>query len=231
MGTGDRVVEVGAGLGSLTVALADAGADVLAIELDRALLPALEETVGARTHVLRADATTLDWHATLGEESWILCANLPYNVATPIVLDVLAQAPMVRRLVVMVQREVAERLAAGPGDVGYGIPSVRVAYRATARLIRRVPREVFWPRPAVGSAIVRLDRLAEPAVSVDEERLRRIVDAGFAQRRKTMRNALRSLGLAAGEADDVLRACGVDPGARAEELGLRQFGAIAGAMP
>lgn len=225
------MVEVGAGLGSLTMALADAGADVLAIELDRALLPALEEALGGRANVLHADATALDWPATLGAHPWTLCANLPYNVATPIVLDVLAQAPMVRRLVVMVQREVAERLAAGPGDVGYGIPSVRVAYRAAAKLVRRVPPEVFWPRPAVGSAIVRLDRLPEPAVSVDEERLWRIVDAGFAHRRKTMRNALRSLGLSTPESDEVLRASGVDPGARAEELGLRRLAAIAEVMP
>lgn len=231
---GDRVVEIGAGLGSLTLALADAGADVLAIELDGSLLPALEETVGGREgiRVLCADATTLDWPTTLEEaDRWILCANLPYNVATSIVLDVLADAPMVGRLVVMVQTEVAERLAAGAGETAYGIPSVRVAYRATAALVRRVPPQVFWPRPAVASAIVRLDRLPRPAVTVHEERLWRVVDAGFGQRRKTMRNALRSLGLAPADADAVLRGAGIDPGVRAEELDLTAFTAVANALP
>jgi 16S rRNA (adenine1518-N6/adenine1519-N6)-dimethyltransferase len=227
------VVEVGAGLGSLTVALADAGAEVLAIELDRALLPALEETVAGQrsVRVLQADATALDWPETLDPHPWTLCANLPYGVATSVVLDVLATAPMVRRLVVMVQREVADRLAARPGDPAYGIPSVRVAYRATATLVRRVPPEVFWPRPAVASAIVRLDRLAQPAVIVDEAKLWRVVDAGFGHRRKTMRNALRSLGLAPQDADMLLRSCGVDPSTRAERLGVPEFAAIAEALP
>jgi len=230
---GDRVVEVGAGLGSLTVALADAGAEVLAIELDRALLPALEETVAGRmgVRVLRADATALDWPATLDPQPWTLCANLPYGVATSIVLEALATAPMVGRLVVMVQREVADRLAARPGDPAYGIPSVRVAYRGTAKVVRSVPPEVFWPRPAVASAIVRIDRLAEPAVTADEARLWRVVDAGFGHRRKTMRNAVRSLGLTLQEADTLLRSCGVEPSARAERLGLREFAAIAEALP
>jgi 16S rRNA (adenine1518-N6/adenine1519-N6)-dimethyltransferase len=228
---GDRVVEVGAGLGSLTVALADADAEVLAIELDRALLPALGEVVGERVRLLRADASALDWPAVLRGDGWILCANLPYNVATPIVLDVLSKAPMVERLVVMVQREVAERLAAGPGDPAYGIPSVRVAYRATATLVRRVAPSVFWPRPRVGSAVVRIERLHAPAVSVEEEALWRVVDAGFGQRRKTMRNAIRSLGLPADEADALLVSCGVDPGIRAERLGLREFASIAEALP
>jgi len=230
---GDHVVEVGAGLGSLTVVLADAGAEVLAIEIDRALLPALEETVGRRlgVRVLRADATALDWSATLGPDPRTLCANLPYGVATSIVLDILATAPMVGRLVVMVQREVADRLAARPGEPAYGIPSVRVAYRGTAKLVRRVPPEVFWPRPAVASAVVRIDRLAESAVTVDEARLWRVVDAGFGHRRKTMRNAVRSLGLTLRDADTLLRSCDVDPGARAERLGLREFAAIAEALP
>lgn len=231
---GDRVVEVGAGFGSLTVALADAGAEVLAIELDRGLVAALRETVHERAsvHVLHADATALDWSSTLeGSDRWIFCANLPYNVATPIVLDLLAGAPMVKRLIVMVQKEAAERLAAAPGDPAYGIPSVRVAYRASAVVIRRVRPDVFWPRPSVASAIVRLDRFGEPAVRVDEARLWRLVDAGFRQRRKTMRNALRSLGMGPGEAEDLLRACGVDPSVRAEQLELPELAAIAEAMP
>ena len=135
VGPGDRVVEVGAGLGSLTMALAATGAEVLAIEFDRALIPALTEVVGSAENVriLHADATKLDWASTLGDAgAWTLCANLPYNVAVPVVMEVLASAPAVQRLVVMVQREVGERLAATPGDQHYGAVSVKVAYRARA---------------------------------------------------------------------------------------------------
>ena len=233
MQPGARVVEVGAGFGSLTVAIAAAGAaDVLAIEFDRGLLPALEEIVAPwpAVRVLHADATKLDWPATLDDGSWVLVANLPYNVGTSIVLDVLAQAPMVGRLVVMVQREVGERLAAAAGEDAYGAVSVRVAYRATAKVVRRVPPEVFWPRPKVGSVIVRLDRPDAPPVDVDEARLWRVVGEAFAQRRKTMRNALRRLELDAGAADELLARCGIAPAARAEELSLADFARLAEVM-
>lgn len=229
---GSRVVEVGAGIGSLTVALADAGAaDVLAIEFDRALLPALTEAVASRpaVRILHADATKLDWGATLGEGPWILCANLPYNVGTTIVLDVLQEVPAVTRMVVMLQREVGERLVAGPGEEAYGAVSVRVAYRAHASLLRRVRPEVFWPRPAVGSVLVRLDRLPAPPVVVDEAGLWRVVNEAFAQRRKTMRSAVRRLGAADPEA--VLLAAGIASTARPEELSLADFARLAGMMP
>ena len=151
VGPGVQVVEIGAGLGSLTVALADAGADrVLAIEFDRSLLPGLAEAVGDRpsVEILHADATKLDWPATLGEGAWVCCGNLPYNVGTSIVLDVLERAPSVARIVVMLQREVADRLAATPAQrEAYGAVSLRVAYHARAELLRQVPPEVFWPRP------------------------------------------------------------------------------------
>jgi 16S rRNA (adenine1518-N6/adenine1519-N6)-dimethyltransferase len=181
--------------------------------------------------VLRADAMALDWEGALGGGRWTLCANLPYNVATPLVLDVLDGVPAIERLVVMVQREVGERLVAPPGDDAYGAPSVRVAYRAVGRLVRRVPPEVFWPRPNVASVVVRLDRRDTPRVDVDEERLWRVVDAGFAERRKTMRNALRRLGLDAGDAAAALEGCGLAPNARAEELDLEAFAALAGRVP
>lgn len=230
---GDRVVEVGAGLGSLTLALAGAGAEVVAIELDRTLIPALVEAVGGRPKVrLRhVDAMRVDWVAELGREpGWRLCANLPYNLAVPLVLDMLDEAPMVDRFVVMVQREVGERLVAAPGDVGYGAVSVRVAYGASASILRRVPASVFWPRPKVASVVVRLDRRAAPPLEVDPARLWRVVEAGFAERRKTMRNALRRLGLDGSSADELLRAAGVATHARAEELDLRTFAAIADGM-
>jgi 16S rRNA (adenine1518-N6/adenine1519-N6)-dimethyltransferase len=215
------------------MALAATGAEVLAIEFDRGLVPALEEVVGELpgVHVQHADAMRLDWPATLGGGRWVLCANLPYNIGTPLVLDLLRDAPGIERFVVMIQREVGERLAAGPGDEGYGAVSVRVAYHAAATLVRRVPREVFWPRPNVASVVVRLDRHLAPPVDVDQDRLWRVVDAGFAERRKTMRNALRRLGLDAAGATEVLASCGVSPNARAEELDLPAFTRLAEALP
>ena len=233
VGPGDRVVEIGAGLGSLTRALAEAGAEVLAVEVDPSLIPALEESVSEldRVRVLHTDATDPEWQDALDGDGWVLAANLPYNVATHVVLDTLRDVPRVRRLVVMVQREVGERLVAAPGEPAYGIPSVRVAYRAEGTLVRRVPPSVFWPRPKVESVIVRLVRRDEPEVEVDEHRLWAVVDAAFGERRKTMRNALRRLGLEGEVADELLGAAGVDPSARGETLSLEEFARIAGSLP
>jgi 16S rRNA (adenine1518-N6/adenine1519-N6)-dimethyltransferase len=235
VGPGVDVVEIGAGLGSLTVALADAGADrVLAIEFDRSLLPGLAEAIGDRpsVEILHADATKLDWPATLGDGTWVCCGNLPYNIGTSMVLDVLERAPSVERIVVMLQREVADRLAATPAQrEAYGAVSLRVAYRARAELLRQVPPEVFWPRPSVGSAIVLLERLATPPVEVDEARLWTVVDTAFGERRKTMRNALRRLGLSATVADAALVAAGIDPAARPETLDLAAFARVTEALP
>jgi 16S rRNA (adenine1518-N6/adenine1519-N6)-dimethyltransferase len=233
VGPGDRVVEIGAGLGSLTRALAEAGADVLAVEVDSSLLPALQESVSGldRVRVLHADATDREWRDQLGADGWVLAANLPYNVATHLVLEILRDVPQVRRLVVMVQREVGERLVAEPGEEAYGIPSLRVAYRAEGTLVRRVPPSVFWPRPRIASVIVRLERRERPRVGVQEERLWQVVDAGFAERRKTMRNAVRRLGVGLEEADRLLEASGIDPSARAETLSLEDFARLAEALP
>jgi len=226
---GDRVVEVGAGLGSLTVALDAAGATVTAVEFDRRLIPALEEITARRlsVRVLQADAMKLDWNAELVGGPWTLCANLPYNIAVPLVLDTLTDVPAIVRWVVMVQREVGERLAASAGQEYFGAVSLRVAHRATAKIVRRVPASVFWPRPTVDSVVVRLDRLDAPPVDVDERSLWRLVDEAFAERRKTMRNALRRLGLDGDAADSILREAGVAPNARPEELDLAAFAAIA----
>lgn len=233
VGAGDRVLEIGAGLGSLTRALAETGAEVLAVEVDPSLIPALQESTAGLdgVRVLHGDASDGEWRDELGDGDWVLAANLPYNVATHLVLDTLKNVPQVRRLVVMVQREVGERLAAGPGEDAYGIPSVRVAYRAEGTLVRRVPASVFWPRPKVESVIVRLVRRDEAPVGVDEDRLWAVVDAGFAERRKTMRNALRRLGVEGEEADRVLGAAAVEPSARAETLSLEEFARIAEALP
>ncbi len=228
VGPGDHVLEVGAGLGSLTLALAGAGALVLAVEFDQRLLPALQEVVAplANVTVLSADATDVDWPAVLGEGRWVMASNLPYNVAVPVVMDLLERAPGIERYVVMVQREVGERLAARPGDEQYGAVSVRVAYRADADVLRRVPASVFWPRPSVESVLVRLTP-HPPRVAAPPERLFAVIEAGFAERRKTMRNALRRMGFDASTADGVLSRCGIPPRARAETLALEDFARVA----
>jgi 16S rRNA (adenine1518-N6/adenine1519-N6)-dimethyltransferase len=215
--SGDRVLEVGAGLGSLTVALAAAGANVLAVELAAA----------SGVRVETGDAMRLDWAGLLPGGGWKMVSNLPYNIAVPLIVEMLEGVPQIVSFLVMVQREVGERLAAAPGDASYGGVSVRVAYRAEASVVRRVPASVFWPRPNVDSVLVRIERRAAPPVAVDPERLFRVVDAGFAERRKTMRNALRRLGLSGADADDALARCGVGPRARAEELSLEDFAALA----
>ena len=233
VGVGDRVVEVGAGLGSLTLALAATGADVRAIEFDRAVLPALREVTADVQHVevVAADATQIDWVADLGGDGpWTLCANLPFNISVDVVLAVLERVPSVHLLVVMVQREVGERFVAGPGDQGYGPASLRVAYHARGELVRRVPPSVFWPRPKVESVVVRFKRLPRPPVDVDPASLWRLVDAGFAQRRKAIRSAVVRLGVDPGRADDLLRASAIDPRARAEQLSLDEFARLAGEL-
>jgi 16S rRNA (adenine1518-N6/adenine1519-N6)-dimethyltransferase len=223
VGPGDRVVEIGAGLGSLTLALAETGASVVAVELDRYVVPVLREVVErAGVRVVEADALRLDWAELLGDGgAWVLVANLPYNVATPLVLTLLERAPMIGRMLVMVQREAGERLAAGPGDEAYGAVSVKVAYRAEARLVGRVPPTVFVPQPKVESVLVSVTRRPEPAVAVDEARLFALVEAGFAHRRKMLRRAL------AGVVDDrVFAAAAIRPEARAEELGVEAWGRL-----
>jgi 16S rRNA (adenine1518-N6/adenine1519-N6)-dimethyltransferase len=234
VGPGDRVVEIGAGLGALTLALAETGAAVTAVEVDRGLVPVLrqvldEDGVADRVRVVHGDARTLDWPSLLGPDDgqpWVLVANLPYNIATPLVLDLLEGVPAIERMLVMVQREVGERLAAGVGDPAYGIPSVKVAYWATAEVVGRVPPTVFVPQPRVESVLVRLDRHAEPPVpaAVDRGRLFRLVDAGFGQRRKMLRRSLAGLVDASG-----FEQAGVRPEARAEELTLREWALLADA--
>ena len=227
---GSRVLEVGAGLGSLTMALAEAGADVVALEVDPKLVPALSEAVapfGNRVRVVVVDAMDADWAAILepGRNEWAMVANLPYNVATPVVVRALESEPRIRRLLVMVQREVGERLAARPGDGQFGGVSLRVAYWAEAKVVRRVPASVFWPRPQVESVLVSLVRHAPP-VAADRERLFTVIRVSFAERRKTMRSAMIRLGVDRAVAAGVLEACGIAPNARPEELGLAEFGCL-----
>ncbi|MCB1017933.1 MAG: 16S rRNA (adenine(1518)-N(6)/adenine(1519)-N(6))-dimethyltransferase RsmA, partial [Acidimicrobiales bacterium] len=192
---GDAVVEIGAGLGSLTTALVDAGADVTAVELDQHLVPVLRDVLaGTDARIVQADAREVDWGELLaGRERWSLVANLPYNIATPLVADLLDDVPQIERMLVMVQREAAERLAASPGTKAYGIPSVKVAYWATAEVVARVSPNVFLPRPKVESALVRVVRRPEPPTAADPDRLFALVRAGFGQRRKMLRRSLSGL--------------------------------------
>ena len=227
VGPDDHVVEVGTGLGALTLALVDTGATVTTIEADRHLVPALEEVLadsGAR--LVAGDVREVDWDDVLaGAERWALVANLPYNLATPIVLDVLAEVPRVTRLLVMVQREVGERLAAGPGSKAYGIPSVLVALRAHAEVVGRVSPEVFLPRPKVESALVRIERRAEPATPADPVLLVELVRQAFGNRRKMLR---RSLGDRV--TDEHFAAAGVAPDTRPEQVDVVAWGRLADAV-
>ncbi|MDQ1401796.1 MAG: rRNA (adenine1518-N6/adenine1519-N6)-dimethyltransferase [Actinomycetota bacterium] len=247
VGPGDRVVEIGAGLGSLTLALAETGAWVTAVELDRHLIPALREaldpvlapdlvagatksgarTGGGRVEVIEGDALTLDWASVLGDhDGWVLVANLPYNVATPLVADLLDGVPAIARMLVMVQREVGERLAAKVGDDAYGAVSVKVAYWATAKVVGRVPATVFVPQPKVESALVAIERRPQPATDADFDRLFELVRTGFGQRRKMLRRALAGVIEA-----DAFECAGVRPEARAEELDVETWGRLAACAP
>ena len=230
---GQRVVEIGAGCGALTVGLADAGAAVLAVEIDERLLGALAEvTAGREVEVLSADATDLaSWAPRLSAadgsagtgEGWKLVANLPYNVATPLLLDVLDDLPQITTMVVMVQREVAERLAASPGSSAYGLPSLKVACWAEAKVLGRVPPTVFWPRPRVESALLGIRRRPSPAAGNVED-LYRLARRAFAQRRKMLRRSLGGLVEPASFA-----AAGVDSSARPADLAVGDWARLAAA--
>jgi len=237
---GRRVVEIGAGLGSLTLALAEAGASVMAVEVDRYVLPVLRsqvEPLGVR--VVEGDALRLDWSDLLGaapnaagsadDQPWAVVANLPYNVAVPVVTRVLEEAPMVSSLLVMVQREVGERLAARAGDEAYGAVSVKVAYWATAAVVGRVSASVFIPMPRVESVLVRLDRRPDRHLgpgSFGYERLFAVVRGGFAHRRKMLRRSLHGL-----VRPEAFAATDIRATARAEELSLAEWERLAAWEP
>jgi 16S rRNA (adenine1518-N6/adenine1519-N6)-dimethyltransferase len=226
---GERVLEVGPGLGSLTLGLLEDGHPVTAVEIDPVLAGALEATVarrapGAEVHVVAADALRV---TEVPGAPTALVANLPYNVAVPVVLHLLQTLPELRTGLVMVQAEVAERLAAGPGSKVYGVPSVKAAWYADATRAGSIPRTVFWPVPNVDSGLVRLVRREPPDTTATREQVFAVIDAAFAQRRKTLRAALAGWAGSPAAAEAALRRAGVDPSARGETLTVAEFARIA----
>jgi len=229
----DVVLEIGPGLGSLTLGLLPAAGAVLAIEIDAVLAGALPSTVrrhrpelADRLTVVAADALTVT--DLPGPAPTTLVANLPYNVAVPVLLNMLELLPSLRRGLVMVQREVAERLAAPPGSKVYGVPSVKAAWYAAVTLAGPVPRQVFWPVPNVDSALVAFTR-REPPTAAGRLATFAVIDAAFAQRRKGLRAALAGWAGSPDAAEDVLRRAGVDPRARGETVEVAAFARIAAA--
>lgn len=230
---GEQVLEIGPGLGSLTLALLEAGAQVSAVEIDPPLAQALPTTAQARfpeakLQVFTADALTITGAESIGGATPTrLVANLPYNVAVPIVLTVLEKLPSIQTVLVMVQAEVADRLAATPGNKIYGVPSAKVAWYASARRTLTIGRNVFYPVPNVDSALVKIERRPHPDTAATREQVFAVIDAAFAQRRKTLRQALAGLAGSAGAAQEALERAGVSPTARGETLDIDQFAAVA----
>ena len=228
VGPGDQVLEIGAGLGSLSLALAETGASIQALEIDRHLIAPLREVVepvGVTVH--QADALTADYDDILGSRPTVVVANLPYNVATPVVLHLLETRPEVARMLVMVQKEAGERLAAHAGDEAYGAVSLRVQYFADATVVGKVPPSVFVPKPHVDSVLVAVVRResvrVDPAV-VSEDELFSVIRTAFGQRRKMLRRSL-----AEWTTEGVFERAGVDETRRPEELTIEEFAALAAA--
>ena len=232
VGRSDHVLEVGPGLGSLTLALLDRGATVTAVEIDPVLADRLPQTVSERSHseihrltVLNRDVLTLRSDELAAQPNAVV-ANLPYNVAVPALLHLLAEFPSIQTVTVMVQAEVAERLAAEPGGKEYGVPSVKVRYFGAVRRCGMVSPTVFWPIPRVYSGLVRIDRYPTPPWPTDEAFRRRVfqlVDIAFAQRRKTVRNAFLEWAGSGNESANRLLAASIDPARRGETLSIDDF--------
>ena len=236
VGADDVVVEVGPGLGSLTLALLPYVRRVTAIEIDPALAAALPGTVEEHAPDLADRLTVVPGDALRigelpGPAPTALVANLPYNVSVPVLLHLLELLPSLERVLVMVQAEVADRITATPGGRIYGVPSAKVAWYASARRAGAVGRNVFWPAPNVDSGLVELLRRPAPVTKAPRGEVFKVIDAAFAQRRKTLRAALAGWAGSAPAAEEALRAAGVDPRTRGEALGIEEFAAIAEHRP
>lgn len=231
IGPGETVLEVGPGLGSLTLGILDVAERVVAVEIDPPLAAQLPDTVARyrpesanRIDVVLADALKV---RELPVAPDAVVANLPYNVAVPVLLNLLDRFPSIRHGLVMVQDEVADRLAAQPGSKIYGVPSVKAAWYADVRKAGIIGTNVFWPAPKIRSGLVSFARRAEPLADVDRTTLFAAIDAAFAQRRKTLRAALAGWAGSSERSGEILEAAGVDPGLRGEKLGIEEFIRIA----
>lgn len=233
IGPDDVVLEIGPGLGSLTLGLLEVASEVSAIEIDERLAGRLETTVAqrlgrdaaARLNVVSADAMTVT--ELPGRPPTAVVANLPYNVSVPVLMHLLESFPSWQRGLVMVQLEVADRLAAQPGSKVYGVPSAKLAWWASAKRVGTVPPKVFWPVPNVDSGLVRLERRDPPATTATRERTFAVIDAAFASRRKMLRAALSGMFGSSAAASEAIESAGIDPQARGEALGITEFAAIA----
>ena len=237
----DVVLEIGPGLGSLTLALLPDVRRVIAVEIDGRLAGVLTSTIASRLPsyvdrltVVHHDALTLDLRTLdlqAADYPTAIVANLPYNVAVPVLLTLLARLPTVRRVLVMVQLEVAARLAAKPGEDPYGVPSVKAAWYGSARMAGTIGRQVFWPAPRVDSGLVAIDRHDPPHTTATRDEVFAVIDAAFGQRRKTLRAALAGWAGSPALAEIALREAGIDPSARGETLAVAQFARIAEQRP
>lgn len=235
VGSGDVVLEVGPGLGSLTLGLLPVVDSVVAVEIDPVLASALPDTVqrlapehAAALTVLAADALRIS-AGDLPVAPTALVANLPYNVSVPVLLHLLGELPSLTSGLVMVQREVGERFAAGPGSRSYGVPSAKGAWFVKAAVVATVPRSVFWPVPNVDSVLVRMARVDPPQCRSSRQEVFTLIDAAFSQRRKMLRSALADWAGSTASAEALLAAAGVDPTRRGETLALEEFVAISDA--
>ncbi len=221
---GDHVVEIGPGVGSLTMALKEAGANITAIEMDKRLVYLLKQQLnGLNITIVEADAMKLDWKSFLPKDKeWILVANLPYNVATPLVLEILENAPYISKLMVMVQKEAAERFVAQPSTPAYGAVTVKISYWASASIQAKVPPQVFFPRPKVESSVVLIKRNPLEDIDNDKDLLFKLINAGFSTRRKMLRRSLEGI-----IGKNVLEQSGISPESRAEELTILEWKKLA----
>ena len=227
---GDRVLEIGPGIGTLTQGLLEAGAEVTAVELDKKLPAVLAETLRGYEHlkVVQGDILKTDIPALMGDQPFKVAANLPYYITTPILLSLLEQSLPITHIVTMVQKEVAERMTARPGGKDYGALSVAVQYHTEPEIVLDVPPSCFFPAPEVDSAVIACTVRQTPAVEVQDEKLFfRVVKASFGQRRKTLSNALKPLGFSKAQIEDALLGAGIDSTRRGETLSLEEFAAIA----
>ncbi|MCP4435642.1 MAG: 16S rRNA (adenine(1518)-N(6)/adenine(1519)-N(6))-dimethyltransferase RsmA [Actinomycetia bacterium] len=234
IGPGSPVLEVGPGIGCLTLALAEAGASVTAVEKDPTLLPVLDEVlatlpVSQRPNIVRGDALELDWQDLLQGDGWFVVANLPYNVAVPIILGLLTSAPMVDAMWVMVQLEMAERICAQPGGRTIGVPTIKVGWYADASIAMTVSPEVFTPRPRVRSAVVELRRRRPPDDSLEPAVVFDLVDTAYRQRRKMLRSSLATL-VGGDGAGEVWAGAGIDPTSRPEQLSVTDWSRLASSL-